>query len=82
MGMSDFYGSRTDSDSIKTLINEFQYPRFGPGQMWEMATEKIRALGGEVLMRHEVEAVETRDGRVVAVPPDPLRKLRRHVRRA
>ena len=54
-------------DSIKTLINEFQYPRFGPGQMWEMATEKIRALGGEVLLRHEVEAVETRDGRVVAV---------------
>ena len=40
------------SDSIKTLINEFQYPRLGPGQMWEMATAKIREMGGEVLMRH------------------------------
>ncbi|MCC6316241.1 MAG: NAD(P)/FAD-dependent oxidoreductase [Gemmatimonadaceae bacterium] len=54
-------------DSIKTLINEFQYPRLGPGQMWEMATDRIRALGGEVLMRHEVEALETRDQKVVAV---------------
>ena len=55
------------SDSIKTLINEFQYPRYGPGQMWEMATARIREMGGEVLMRHEVNALETRDGRVVAV---------------
>jgi protoporphyrinogen oxidase len=55
------------SDAIKTLINEFQYPRLGPGQMWEMATARVRELGGQVLMRHEVEAVETRDGRVVAV---------------
>ena len=55
------------SDSIKTLINEFQYPRYGPGQMWEMATARIREMGGEVLMRHEVDALETRDGRVVAV---------------
>ncbi|MGQ0646182.1 MAG: NAD(P)/FAD-dependent oxidoreductase [Gemmatimonadaceae bacterium] len=54
-------------DSIKTLINEFQYPRLGPGQMWEMATAKIREFGGEVLMHHEVDALETREGKVVAV---------------
>src|SRR5689334_11744679 len=42
------------SDSIKTLIDRFQYPRLGPGQMWETAAEKIRALGGNVLMRHDV----------------------------
>jgi protoporphyrinogen oxidase len=47
------------STKIKTLINEFQYPRLGPGQMWELATEKIRGWGGEVLMRHEVESLET-----------------------
>ncbi|HET6680153.1 MAG TPA: NAD(P)/FAD-dependent oxidoreductase [Gemmatimonadaceae bacterium] len=54
-------------DSIKTLINEFQYPRLGPGQMWEMATEKIREMGGEVLMRHDVTALELNRGRVCAV---------------
>lgn len=55
------------SDSIKTLIHEFQYPRLGPGQMWEMATARIQEMGGEVLMRHDVTKLEERDGRVVAV---------------
>ena len=55
------------SDKIKTLIDRFQYPRLGPGQMWEMATERIRELGGQVLMRHEVANLEHRDGRITAV---------------
>jgi protoporphyrinogen oxidase len=55
------------SDHIKTLINEFQYPRFGPGQMWETAARKVEEMGGEVLMRHDVTRLETRNGRVVAV---------------
>ncbi len=55
------------STSIKTLINEFQYPRLGPGQMWEAATRKIRELGGEVLMKHEVTALEMHNGSLRAV---------------
>jgi protoporphyrinogen oxidase len=54
------------SETIKTLINEFQYPRLGPGQMWEMAVDRIREWGGEVLLRHEVTALEMQDGKVVA----------------
>ena len=38
------------STTIKTLINEFQYPRLGPGQMWEAARDRIAALGNRVLM--------------------------------
>src|SRR5919199_2627319 len=66
------------STKIKTLINEFQYPRLGPGQMWETATERVRAWGGEVYLRHEVSAVETRHGRIVAVrarTPDGERRF-------
>ncbi len=55
------------SDSIKTLINEFQYPRFGPGQMWETAAQRIEEMGGEVLMKHDVVNLEVKDGRVVAI---------------
>jgi len=55
------------SETIKTLINEFQYPRLGPGQMWEMACDRVTTWGGEVLMRHEVGAIELEGGRVVAV---------------
>jgi len=54
------------SDSIKSLINEFQYPRLGPGQMWEETAKRIEALGSEVLMRHDVTRLEMKDGRIVA----------------
>ena len=55
------------SKDIKSLINEFQYPRFGPGQMWEMCTERVRALGSKVLLRHAVTAIEMSGRKAVAV---------------
>ena len=45
---------RKNSNIIKTLINTFRYPRKGPGMLWEVCTQKIRKLGGEVLLNHRV----------------------------
>jgi protoporphyrinogen oxidase len=58
------------STAIKSLINEFRYPRLGPGQMWEACRDRIVAAGNEVRLRHYVKAVECVDGRVVAVQAD------------
>ncbi len=55
------------SPTIKTLINEFRYPRLGPGQMWEACRDRLEAMGSEVLMRHRAVQVGCRDGRVVSV---------------
>ena len=55
------------SETIKTLIDRFQYPRLGPGQMWEAATERIRSLGGTVLLKHEVTSLQHEAGRITAV---------------
>ena len=33
---------------VKTLIESFLYPRKGPGMMWEVARDKIIAMGGSV----------------------------------
>jgi protoporphyrinogen oxidase len=48
--------SATDAtgDVVKTLIQTFQYPRKGPGMMWEAAAEKIGERGGRVLMGREL----------------------------
>jgi len=41
----------TGRDQVHTtLIDEFRYPRKGPGQLWDACTEKVKALGGEVRM--------------------------------
>ena len=39
---------------VKTLIDTFRYPRLGPGMMWEACAEKVRTLGGEVLLGRKV----------------------------
>jgi protoporphyrinogen oxidase len=49
---------------IKTLIDEFQYPRLGPGQMWEAARDKIRERGGAIHLDRRVDVIE-HDGSVV-----------------
>lgn len=66
------------SKDIKSLINEFQYPRLGPGQMWETCGQKIAQMGGQVLMKHCVQAIEHKDGTIVAVraqTPDGERRF-------
>jgi len=39
-----------DGEVIKTLIESFQYPRKGPGMMWDAAAAKTRAQGGAIHM--------------------------------
>ena len=47
-----FFGNK--GNKIKSLINEFHYPRFGPGQMWETMADEIIANGGEVRLNTPV----------------------------
>ncbi|MEW5931366.1 MAG: NAD(P)/FAD-dependent oxidoreductase [Gemmatimonadota bacterium] len=65
------------SADIRTLIHEFQYPRLGPGQMWEAFRDRVVEMGGEVLMRHEVRGLHVEDGRVVAVEAETPEGTRR-----
>ena len=37
-----------------SLIKEFKYPKLGPGQLWEVAAEKITELGGVIHKNAEV----------------------------
>src|ERR1044072_7845502 len=60
-----FFGNK--DNKIKSLINEFHYPRFGPGQMWETMADEIIAAGGEVRMNTPVTKLEVRDGRAVGI---------------
>jgi protoporphyrinogen oxidase len=62
---SAFFGNK--GDKIKSLISEFNYPRYGPGQMWETMTEDIRKLGGQVLLEHKVDKLEFEGDKCVRV---------------
>jgi protoporphyrinogen oxidase len=63
---SAFFGNR--GNKIKSLISEFNYPRYGPGQMWEQMTADIREHGGEVRLNAQVTRLRMdADGRVTEV---------------
>lgn len=53
------------SQTIKTLIDTFRYPRKGPGMMWEAAADRTRKQGGTIRMGAHVTALEklSADGR-------------------
>src|SRR5260221_12538427 len=52
---------------ITTLIDEFRYPRLGPGQMWERVSQTLAAQGYPVLLDQEVVSVRHAGGRVHSV---------------
>lgn len=54
-------------DQVTSLIEEFKYPKYGPGMMWEFARRKVEALGGEVVLEAPVLAVHRSPGGVGGV---------------
>ena len=44
-----------------SLIEQFLYPKFGPGQLWEEVARQIEAMNGKILLHHNVKRLYTRD---------------------
>jgi len=56
---------KKDRGPVETsLIEEFYYPKFGPGQLWETVADAIVEKGGVILKNSRVKALETKDGRI------------------
>lgn len=53
--------------TITSLIEQFHYPRRGPGMMWERCAELVSARGSEIRFDHRVRAVHHRRGRAAGV---------------
>jgi len=62
-----FSSKRSSGETIKTLIDEFEYPKLGPGMMWQAAAEQVQARGAKLYMDTRVASVRHADGAVVEV---------------
>lgn len=47
-----------------SLIEEFQYPKLGPGQLWEKAAEEFELLGGKIIFNARVDKIFVEDNKV------------------
>ncbi len=61
-----------------TVIEEFLYPRLGPGQMWEAFRERIEERGIPVHLKRRCVAIRHRSGRVTGISVDSDGSLSEH----
>jgi protoporphyrinogen oxidase len=52
---------------VTTLIEEFKYPRLGPGQMWETFAGNVERKGIPIRLRERCETISHRAGRVESI---------------
>jgi protoporphyrinogen oxidase len=50
-----------------SLIEEFLYPKLGPGQLWEHVADRVRDAGGEIHFGIQVDRLQVEGDRIVAV---------------
>ncbi len=63
-----FFGIQFGDKKTETsLIEQFLYPKLGPGQMWETVAHKVLSMGGEILMNTAVVGIEMQEQKVVSV---------------
>lgn len=50
-----------------SLIEQFMYPKLGPGQMWETVAKLVKEKGGQVIINAEVIGIQLTDGLINSV---------------
>ncbi len=57
-----------NSKKVETsLIEEFIYPKYGPGQLWETVAREFEKLGGVILKEKEVTKINQKDEKIISV---------------
>lgn len=59
---------KNDNQKVETsLIEQFIYPKYGPGQLWELVAKKVKENNGEVYLNREVKKINIKDNRINSV---------------
>jgi protoporphyrinogen oxidase len=56
-------GDIRQKDSETSLIEQFLYPKYGPGQLWEQVARQVQSKGGEVRLGWRVEGLHVERSR-------------------
>ena len=56
------------SKKVETsLIEQFWYPKYGPGQLWETLADEFEKKGGKILKEHSVQKINIEGNKIVSV---------------
>lgn len=62
--IKNIFGSEKKETS---LIEEFRYPKLGPGQLWELAAKEFVSLGGEIIFNAKAERLTVEENTVTRI---------------
>ena len=65
------FGKKNDNTNVETsLIEQFWYPKYGPGQLWETLAQKSQKKGAILKKGYKVEKINFKDGKIISVECD------------
>jgi len=50
-----------------SLIEQFLYPKYGPGSLWEEVARQVQEMGGKIYMHQDVKKIYMQDSRITSV---------------
>ena len=65
--MSKLFGKKNNENTETSLIEQFWYPKYGPGQLWELVAKKCEEKGAKILFNHGVKKINTENGKITSV---------------
>jgi protoporphyrinogen oxidase len=60
-------GDITQKDTETSLIEQFLYPKYGPGSLWEEVARQVQEMGGKIYMHQDVQKIYMQDGKIQSV---------------
>jgi len=62
-GKSDLFQKGTET----SLIEQFLYPKYGPGSLWEEVARQVQEMGGKIYLNQDVQNIYTVKGEVCSI---------------
>lgn len=50
-----------------SLIEQFLYPKHGPGSLWEEVARQVQEMGGKIYLHQDVQQIYMQDGKITSV---------------
>lgn len=65
--LAHLLGTKNNENAETSLIEQYWYPKYGPGQLWELVADKVTSMGGRILINRRVKKIKVEGGRIVSV---------------
>ena len=64
---SKIFGKKNNKEVETSLIQQFWYPKYGPGQLWETLADEIVKNGGKIQKGYSVKNLNIKDNKIKSV---------------